>query len=79
MEEIIELLQELQEDSTVPKNIKTKIKEIEETLEDEKGELSLKINRIHGDLEEISNDINLPMFIRTKIWELTTKLEELTP
>ncbi len=75
--DIIELLKELQEDNTVPRNVKTKLSAMQRNLEDESGDLSLKVNQIHSDVEEISNDINLPMFIRTKIWELTTKLEEL--
>lgn len=73
--DIIDLLKELQDDSTVPRNVKSKLKDMQEVLEKEEGELSLRINRILADVEEIANDINLPMFIRTQIWNLTSMLE----
>lgn len=72
---IIDLLRELQDDSTVPRNVKVKLQEMQTTLEKEEGELSLRINKILADVEEIANDINLPMFVRTQIWNLTSMLE----
>ena len=73
--DIIDLMKELQEDTTVPRNVKAKLQEMQATLEKEEGELSLRINKILADVEEIANDINLPMFIRTQIWNLTSMLE----
>jgi uncharacterized protein (UPF0147 family) len=75
--EIIELLKELQDDNTVPRNVKSKLSGMQHELESEDGEISLKINKILADVEEIANDINLPMFIRTQIWNLTSMLEGL--
>jgi len=76
LQEVISILKELQEDSTVSKNIKIKVAEMQKELEScKKDNLSLKINKILCDLEEISNDVNLPMFVRTQIWHLTSKLE----
>ena len=75
VEEIVALLQDLQDDSTVPRNVKTKLAEMQKELSSDAGDLSLKINKILSDVEEIANDINLPMFIRTQIWNLTSMLE----
>lgn len=76
LQEVIEILKELQQDSTVSKNIKSKVAEMQKTLETcNKKDLSLKVNQILCELEEISNDVNLPMFVRTQIWHLTSKLE----
>ncbi|MBN1275680.1 UPF0147 family protein [Candidatus Woesearchaeota archaeon] len=75
VEEIIALLKELQEDNTVPRNVKLKLQHMQASLEDEGGEISLKVNKILSDVEDIANDINLPMFIRTQIWNLTSMLE----
>ena len=75
--EIIDLLKELQDDSTVPRNVKAKLQGIRTTLEKEEGDLSLRVNKILADVEEIANDINLPMFIRTQIWNLTSMLESI--
>jgi uncharacterized protein (UPF0147 family) len=75
--EIIELLEELQGDSTVPRNVKNKLSDMQKELQNETGDLSLKVNKILSDVEEIANDINLPMFVRTQIWNLTSLLEGL--
>ena len=77
LEEIISLLKELQDDSTVPKNVKAKLKDMEAELQSEEGELSLKINKILSDVEEIANDINIPMFVRNQIFSLTSMLENM--
>ncbi len=76
VQEIVELLIELQQDSTVPRNAKSRLEVMQRELESE-GDLSLKVNKILSDVEEIANDINLPMFIRTQIWSLTSMLEGL--
>jgi len=75
--EIIELLDDLQQDSTVPRNVKMKLGTMKNELSVEEGDLSLKINKALSDVEEIANDINLPMFVRTQIWSLTSLLEGL--
>ena len=77
VQEVVDLLVELREDSTVPRNVKTRLEGMQKELEDESGELSLKVNKILSDVEDIANDINLPMFIRTQIWNLTSMLEGL--
>ena len=76
VQEIVELLIELQQDSTVPRNAKSRLEVMQRELESE-GDLSLKVNKILSDVEEIAYDINLPMFIRTQIWSLTSMLEGL--
>lgn len=74
-QEVLDLLSDLQQDSTVPRNVKTKLEDMRKELSSEDGELSLKVNKILSDVEEIANDINLPMFVRTQIWNLTSMLE----
>ena len=70
------ILVELQEDSSVSKNIKGKLSVMQKELENASSEeLSLVVNKILCDLEEISSDINIPVFIRTQIWNLTSLLE----
>jgi len=75
--EIIDLLNELQQDNTVPRNVKNKLSTMRTELEAKEGDLSLKVNKILSDVEDIANDINLPMFVRTQIWNLTSMLESL--
>ena len=79
MEDIIEILEELQEDSTVSKNIKTKLSMIQEELRtSNKQNLSLKVNKCISELEELTADINLPMDIRTQLIQISSMLEMLS-
>ncbi len=78
LKQAIDIFQELQQDSSVSKNIRAKVSAMQKELETcPEGELSLRVNKIMSELEEISNDMNLPMFIRTQIWSLTGILEQL--
>ena len=76
VDEVIEALQELEEDSSVPKNIKNKISEMISDMKSE-DDLSMKVNRSLSELDEISNDVNLPTFVRTQIWGIASMLEQL--
>ncbi|MFW5991119.1 MAG: UPF0147 family protein [Nanoarchaeota archaeon] len=72
---IIEALDELKDDTTVQKNIKTKISSVIDTLNDESEELSIRINKVLDELDEISNDNNLHSYTRTQIWNIVSMLE----
>ena len=73
---VIDALSELEEDITVPKNIKSKIAEIINSLQDN-VELSIRINKALNELDEIANDSNLQSYIRTQIWGVVSLLEKL--
>lgn len=78
LKQAINIFVEMQQDSTVSKNVRLKISQMQKDLEScSKDELSLVVNRVISDLEEISGDMNLPMFVRTQIWSLTGLLEPL--
>ncbi len=74
--DILEVLQELSEDSTVPKNIKNKISEVIGILKKD-SDISLKISKALHELEEVSDDSNLQPFTRTQIWNITSMLEKI--
>jgi len=76
LQEVISSLEELKEDSMVPKNIKQKLSGIISELKTEKDQ-SLKVNKSLSDLDEICEDMNLPPFIRTQLWGITSMLEKL--
>ncbi|MBC8495403.1 UPF0147 family protein [archaeon] len=76
VEEVIDALNELGEDSSVPKNVKRKISEMINNLKSDK-DLSLKVNKSLSDLDDISNDVNIPTFVRTQIWGVASMLEKL--
>ena len=76
VEDIISVLNELLEDTTVPKNVKSKIQLIIDAL-NEKTELSLRINKALNILDEISDDNNIQAYTRTQIWNIASLLESL--
>jgi hypothetical protein len=77
LEPIIGALDELNEDSTVPKNIKIKITQIVEMLNAENMETSIKVNKTLHLLDEIADDTNLKSYTRTQIWNIVSLLERI--
>jgi uncharacterized protein (UPF0147 family) len=78
LKQAIDILEEMQQDNTVSKNVRMKISAMQKDLQNSsKEELSLVVNRIISELEEVSGDMNLPMFVRTQIWSITGLLEPL--
>tara|TARA_Y100000310_G_C20704099_1_gene833165 strand:+ start:20041 stop:20304 length:264 start_codon:yes stop_codon:yes gene_type:complete len=72
--EVLESLEELHSDSTLPKNVKLKIEKIISTLNDT-NETSIKVNKALDDFDEIVSDINLEPHTRTQIWGVVSALE----
>lgn len=66
---------ELKEESSLPKNIKEKIDEIVDILNN--GNSSIKINQALDVLEEIANDSNLETYTRTQVLNILSLLEKL--
>ena len=75
LKEIIEVITELCDDSTVPRNIKSKFQEIITYLKDT-NETSIKVNKALHNLDEIGDDTNLQPYIRTQIWNIVSMLEK---
>jgi len=75
---IIEVMNELTQDNTVPQGVRTKLTAIKNILQNDTNDLTIKINKVLDDLEQISNDTNLPSYIRTDIWNIASMLEEIS-
>lgn len=79
LQQVFDMLDELQEDTSVSKNVKLKIQVMKQELQgSSKEDLSLVVNKILSDLEDLSGDVNIPMFVRTQIWSITSLLETLS-
>ncbi len=74
IQSIIEVLGELEQDNTVPRNIKIKIGEVIKILKQDE-ELSIKINKALSELDEVSDDSNMQPYTRTQIWNVVSALE----
>ena len=75
LQSIIEVLKELCEDSTVPRNIKSKFEDIIFSL-NKSDQISIKVNKALHDLDEIGDDTNLQPYIRTQVWNIASMLEK---
>ena len=73
---VINSLNEIHSDATVPRNVRLKVGSIVNTLKKE-IELSIKVNKSLNDLDEIANDINLQSYTRTQVWNVMSLLEKL--
>ncbi|MFH0836059.1 MAG: UPF0147 family protein [Candidatus Micrarchaeota archaeon] len=74
---IIEMLDLLNEDTSVPRNVRSVLAEAKAKLKDEKEEFVTRVSGAIYSLDEVSNDINLPMHARTMIWNLLSELESM--
>ena len=76
VQNIIDALQELTNDNTVPRNIKTKVEEVIIILKEDNGQdISIRVNKALSELDEISDDTNLQSYTRTQIWNIVSLLE----
>ena len=74
MESINKLLDEVNDDRTVPRNIRNMVIEAKSNLNG-KQELAVRINSAISILDEVSNDSNIPTYTRTQIWNIVSMLE----
>lgn len=75
VKEIIEILIELEDDTTVPRNVKNKIKAVGDMLKGD-GDLKIKVNKVLHELDDIADDPNLQPYTRTQIWNIVSMLEK---
>ena len=76
-EEVFEMISKIENESTVPKNIKIKMQNILIDLQEEEKGFDFRINKALQELDEISEDINLPDYVRTQIWAIVSILESI--
>ncbi|VVB81380.1 Uncharacterised protein [uncultured archaeon] len=74
LQQIIFALQELEQDTTTPKNVKMKVISTLKIL-NENGEISFKKSKALHELEELSEDINVQSYTRTQLFNIVSLLE----
>ena len=72
--EVIDALNELKDDNTVPKNVKARLENMIIVLQ-EKTEASIRVSRVMHEIEEIAEDANMQPFTRTQIFNVVSLLE----
>jgi uncharacterized protein (UPF0147 family) len=71
----IQMLQQIMEDSTIPRNIRRVADETRGVLMDASKGTGLRAATAISMIDEISNDPNMPVHARTRIWQLVSQLE----
>jgi len=76
-ESVLDTLDRLIQDDTVPRSVRRVASEIKERLLSSK-KISVEAASAITILEDISADPNLPMHVRTMIWNLASQLERIS-
>lgn len=76
VEGLVSSLSEIENDITVPRNVRTEIQNVLNILK-ENNELPIKVNKALNKLEDIANDSNLHSYTRAQIWNIISLLEKL--
>ena len=76
IKEIIELMDLLLEDNSIPKNIRKVVGDAKQSLTAE-DEVSTRVSSAVQALVQISEDINMPMHARTQVWTILSSLESI--
>ena len=74
IETINKLLDEINDDRTVPRNIRNMITDAKSGLNSNQ-EIAVRINTAVSILDEVANDSNIPTYTRTQVWNIVSMLE----
>ena len=72
---VLQLLEQVAMDRTVPRNIRTSAEQVAESIKNDKQPMDLRISSAIHTLDEVSNDPNIPLYTRTQIWNIVSMLE----
>jgi uncharacterized protein (UPF0147 family) len=67
----------LNEDNSIPRNIRRGAEEIKNMLLNDIDPLDVRVASAATRLDELANDPNIPLHGRTLIWNIMSRLEEL--
>ncbi len=71
----IELLDQIADDNSIPRNIRRGAAEAKERLLNDKEPLDVRASSVIFIMDELANDQNLPMHGRTVVWNILSQLE----
>jgi uncharacterized protein (UPF0147 family) len=77
LQRIVESLNQLAEDASVPRNIRRGALSAREELSKQRAALDMRVASAVYVLDDLANDPNLPTHGRTAIWSIISSLESL--
>lgn len=75
IQQVMDIMDRVSADMTVPRNIRRAAKESKEALQEEDSDPVVRAASAISILDEISNDPNMPVHTRTTIWNALSVLE----
>lgn len=78
MKQVLEVLDQLAEDSSVPRNIRRGATEAKERLLMKDEQLDVRAASAIFMLDDLANDPNIPLHGRTLIWNIISQLETIS-
>ena len=75
VKKVIEKIDDLIEDHSMPKRIKVVLEKIGKDLKSDDQDVAVRVTSAIYELEDITNDINIPMHAKTALWDLVSDLE----
>lgn len=75
--EVFSLFTQIEEDQTVPKSVKLKLKDTIATLKEDDKDMAVRIDRALEELDILCEDANIPNYTKAQLWNLVSLLESL--
>ncbi len=75
LNDAVDMLSEMNDDSSTPKNVRGKISGVLNILKED-VDVSIKVNKALHELDEIVNENNIQQYTRTQIWNVVSLLEK---
>ena len=75
--EVCDGLNMLNEDTSIPRNIRRGAEEVKRILLNDAEPLDVRVASATSRLDELANDPNIPLHGRTLIWNIISRLEEI--
>lgn len=75
IEQAVEVLLDVSQDTTTPRNIRRAAKEAMDVLQVSEHSLAVRASNAISTLDEISQDPNMPPYTRVKLWNVASLLE----
>jgi len=74
---VIDIMQDLQEDSSTSKSLKKVIEDVLKLLKQE-GDIRMLCSKALEEFEKISDDSSIDPYMRTQIWNIVSMLENIS-
>ncbi len=74
--QIITIMDQLSEDTSVPRNIRRGAQECKDRLRKRSEAMDVRTASVIFKLDEMANDPNIPLHGRTLIWNIISQLEQ---